>query len=113
MRKNYEVLLIKRGAVDPQVPLEAMRAASLALGYKHDHFPRGFHYKSDAVRFAREVCGTIEIITATNLWCQVVNLRTGKAVHMLPRSKTSCRVCGNELERKVRCPLCGSEHSYL
>lgn len=31
----------------------------------------------------------------------------------LPRDKSSCRVCGNELNGKKHCDLCGAYHNYL
>lgn len=31
----------------------------------------------------------------------------------LPRDKSDCQVCGNELNGKTRCDFCGMRHKYL
>ena len=114
MSKNYEVHLIKWGSSDPEIPAFQLHAHARELGYQATYFPRDFHYKKDAIELAKEVCGKIvKRPVVGTFWCQIVNLRTGKALHMLPRSKTSCRVCGNQLEGKIHCPLCNAVHYYL
>jgi hypothetical protein len=110
--RNYAVHLIKSGP-DPKLSPQRMRYAASILGFGSDYFPRGFHYKGDALDLARQVCDKLESLHQKRedyLWCQIVNLRTGRPIHLLPSTRSSCRVCGNELEGKIHCPLCGAEH---
>lgn len=113
MSKNYEVHLIKWGSSDPDIPLFQLHAYARELGYHPAYFLRSFHYRSNAIELANEVCSRIEKRPVVGtFWCQVVNLRTGKAIHMLPKNKSKCRACGNELEGKIHCPLCNAAHYY-
>lgn len=114
MSRNYEVHLIQTGP-DPRLSPMRMRFAAQVLDFPSGYFPRGFHYKGDAIELAREVCNKLEKLEQKRenyVWCQVVNLRTGRAVHLLPSDRASCRVCSNELEGKKHCPFCRAEHSY-
>jgi rubrerythrin len=62
-------------------------------------------YKKDAISYALE-------LTGHGRFAYVKNRRTGQITYILHRSRTSCRVCGNELEGKKHCPLCGTLHYY-
>ena len=100
--KNYEVVITGASAA----------LVSLTADFKQRRYPRGFAYKGDAITHAREICDFLVKTTSTR-WVQVKNCRTGQITHMLHRSRSSCRVCGNELEGKQHCPLCGALHSYM
>ena len=43
---------------------------------------------------------------------KVINCKTGQITHILHPDRCSCNVCGNELEGKNHCPLCGALHFY-
>lgn len=73
---------------------------------------RSFHYKKDAVAYARTLCNSFEGAKIRK-WPTVENSRTKQKTHMLSSDRSSCSVCGNELEGKLHCPLCGALHSYL
>jgi hypothetical protein len=64
-----------------------------------------FHYKSDAIDFARQRVDK-------GIHAYVKSRRTAQITHILPKNRASCSVCGNELEGKQHCPLCGELHSY-
>lgn len=64
-----------------------------------------FHYKSDAIDFARRWI-------KKDQRCHIKNRRTGQITHLLLKQQCSCSVCGNELEGKQHCPLCGELHYY-
>lgn len=66
----------------------------------------GFHYKSDAIAFA------IKHWASKGYPCVVKNRRTGRLTYILLKQQCSCSVCGNELEGKQHCPLCGELHYY-
>lgn len=64
-----------------------------------------FHFKSDAIASAVGI-----VNSGTNAY--VLSTRTDQITYILHRSRTSCRVCGNELEGKKHCALCGALHHY-
>jgi len=65
-----------------------------------------FHYKSDAIKFAGDR-------VKQGHPAHIVSKRTGQITYMLHRDFSCCVVCGNELEGKKHCPLCGRLHVYL
>jgi rubrerythrin len=57
------------------------------------------------------------LTAASNLWqisipAYVLNSKTEQITYILPRDKSSCRVCGNQLDGKLHCPLCKALHHY-
>lgn len=64
-----------------------------------------FHYKSDAIAFARKW-------SDSGLRCMVKSRRTGQVTHMLLKQQCDCSICGNELQGRQHCPLCGELHYY-
>lgn len=65
-----------------------------------------FHYKSDAIAFA------IKHWASKGYPCVVKNRRTGQLTNILLKQQCACSTCGNELEGKQHCPLCGKLHYY-
>lgn len=72
-----------------------------------------FHTKDQAVGFAHDLCKRAEFDEESDVWALVLNCRNGHQTRMLSSHRCSCRVCGNELEGKQHCPLCGALHSYM
>jgi hypothetical protein len=73
------------------------------------------HYKADAIRWAKEYMGPISKFIP-ELDCRTItirNNRTEQITHLLPRDRCDCNVCGNELEGKLHCKLCGALHYYM
>ena len=66
-----------------------------------------FHHKGEAIAFARK-----HWIDTYGMKGYVKSRRTGQITYPLHKQQTSCSVCGNELEGKQHCPLCGALHSY-
>lgn len=60
-----------------------------------------YHYKATAI----SVC---EILGLN----QIRSERTKQITVMLRQGECSCRRCGNELQGKKHCPLCGTFHYY-
>lgn len=126
MSRNYAVRLIRTGMKDPNLSEHATAVVAVMLGYHSAMLRIPFHRKDAAIGYARGICKQIEAIvdiraavhktlpelTFGDIWCQVINLRTNQATHILPSHKSSCRVCGNELEGKLHCSYCKSLHSY-
>lgn len=69
----------------------------------------GYQSKRHAVEAAR----TIVEFNGTTQSTYVQSARTGQRTYILPKDRSSCNICGNELEGKLHCPLCGNLHSYL
>lgn len=89
-RKNYETIIH---------PIKGGPAHMLA------YVGGTFHYKDDAIALA---CSAVDM----GRRAKVKNVRTGQVTHMLARERCSCTVCGNELQGKKHCPLCGALHYY-
>lgn len=70
----------------------------------------GFERKADAILFAIE---QQEEKGWNNIKVFIKNMKNGQLTHLLHRSRTSCRVCGCELNGRKSCPLCGAKHVYL
>ncbi len=64
-----------------------------------------FHYKHNAITFARKKAKAGKEV-------YIKSKRTEKVSYVLEPDQTSCSVCGNELEGKQSCPLCGQPHIY-
>lgn len=77
----------------------------------------GFHYKRDAIAHAialLNICNwsqplSIHVILEAP---QDVNVSSKIKTFILHPSKTSCVICGNELEGNKQCPLCGALHYH-
>lgn len=66
---------------------------------------KGFHYKSDAIAHALAA-------VKKDHAAHIRNERTGYITYILHPARCSCSRCGNELEGKLHCPLCGAYHYY-
>lgn len=64
-----------------------------------------FQYKKDAVEFAKKWAKQYKR-------CVVKTRRTGLITYILLPQQCDCSVCGNELQGRQHCPLCGELHHY-
>ena len=82
------------------------RNANYAVITGSGSYDTTFLHKGPAIAYAKK------LVNDGGLKAVVVSRKTGQITRILSEDRSSCVLCGNELEGKKHCPLCGTLHAY-
>ena len=79
--------------------------------------PRYYSKQTGRIEIADYCNKKDALIVASNLWqigkpAYVLSCKTKLLTYILPRGRSSCCVCGNQLDGKKHCSLCNALHYY-